>query len=52
MESKYHWYDGLFYDKLIAPNQDKMIGKIKKLIEQDSEILDAGCVTGRLEFIL
>jgi len=22
-ENKNHWYDGLFYDKFIAPNQDK-----------------------------
>jgi len=52
MENKYHWYDGLFYDKLIAPNQDRMFRKIKELIEPDSEILDVGCGTGRLEFFL
>ncbi len=52
MEDKYHWYDGLFYDKLIAPNQDRMFGKIKVIIEPDSEILDVGCGTGRLEFFL
>lgn len=52
MENKHHWYDGLFYDKLIAPNQDRMFRKIKDLIEPDSEILDIGCGTGRLEFFL
>ena len=52
MENKHHWYDGLFYDKLIAPNQDRMFRKIKELIEPDSEVLDVGCGTGRLEFIL
>lgn len=52
MENKHHWYDSLFYDKLIAPNQDRMFGKIKNLIEPNSEILDVGCGTGRLEFFL
>ena len=52
MENKNHWYDGLFYDKLIAPNQDGMFRKIKSLIHPESEILDVGCGTGRLEFFL
>jgi SAM-dependent methyltransferase len=52
MENKHHWYDGLFYDKLIAPNQDRMFRKIKNLIEPNSEVLDVGCGTGRLEFFL
>lgn len=52
MENKNHWYDGLFYDKVIAPNQDGMFRKIKSLIQPESEILDVGCGTGRLEFFL
>ena len=52
MENKHHWYDGLLYDKLIAPNQDRMFRKIKDLIEPNAKILDIGCGTGRLEFFL
>ena len=52
MENKNHWYDGAFYDKLIAPNQDRMFGKIKEIIEPNSSILDIGCGTGRLEFYI
>ena len=51
-ENKNHWYDGWFYDKIIAPNQDKLFSQIKSLIEPDSEIIDVGCGTGRLEFTL
>lgn len=51
-ENKYHWYDGWFYDKIIAPNQDKLFGQIKNLIEPGSKIIDIGCGTGRLEFAL
>src|SRR3989337_725211 len=49
-ENKDHWYDGWFYDKFIAPNQDRLFGQIKKLIEPDSKIIDAGCGTGRFSF--
>lgn len=49
-ENKSHWYDGLFYDKLIAPNQDKSFAQIKNLIEPNSTLLDVGCGTGRLAF--
>src|SRR5450759_5985558 len=50
--NKYHWYDGWFYDIVIAPNQDKLFGQIKNLIEPNSKIIDIGCGTGRLEFAL
>jgi SAM-dependent methyltransferase len=50
--NKNHWYDGSFYDKFIAPNQDKLFAQIKNLIEPDSGIIDIGCGTGRLEFTL
>ncbi len=49
-ENKDHWYDGLFYDKLIAPNQDRAYAVVKDLIEDNSTLLDAGCGTGRLAF--
>ncbi len=51
-ENKNHWYDGLFYDKLIAPNQDEAFNVIRSLIENNSKVLDAGCGTGRLVFQL
>lgn len=34
IENKNHWYDGLFYDKFIAPNQDKSYRIIKKIISR------------------
>jgi SAM-dependent methyltransferase len=49
-ENKHHWYDGWFYDKIIAPNQDRLFGHIKDLIENDSDVIDIGCGTGRLAF--
>lgn len=52
MENKNHWYDGLFYDLFIAPNQDKMFSKIRELINPDSTILDIGCGTGRFSFFI
>jgi tRNA/tmRNA/rRNA uracil-C5-methylase (TrmA/RlmC/RlmD family) len=48
MNDKKHWYDGLIYDKFIAPNQDKLFSEIKKIIEPNSNVLDVGCGTGRL----
>jgi len=49
-ENKKHWYDGLFYDKFIAPNQDRLFTLIKKLIEPQSKLIDVGCGTGRFSF--
>jgi SAM-dependent methyltransferase len=48
--NKVHWYDGWFYDKLIAPNQDRLFREIKKIIEPNSSIIDVGCGTGRFSF--
>lgn len=50
--NKTHWYDGWFYDTLIAPNQDRMFGEIKKIIKPDSTIIDVGCGTGRFSFFV
>ncbi|MBL1214902.1 MAG: class I SAM-dependent methyltransferase [Ignavibacteriae bacterium] len=50
IKNKNHWYDGLFYDYLIAPNQDKSFQHIKNIIEPDSSLIDIGCGTGRLAF--
>jgi SAM-dependent methyltransferase len=50
--NKNHWYDGWFYDKIIAPNQDLLFTQIKDLIRPQSTIIDIGCGTGRLEFSL
>lgn len=51
-QNKNHWYDGWFYDTIIAPNQDKLFGQIKELIESHSKVIDVGCGTGRLAFAL
>ncbi|MGB9703002.1 MAG: class I SAM-dependent methyltransferase [Candidatus Kapaibacteriota bacterium] len=50
--NKTHWYDGWFYDKFIAPNQDRLFSLIKNIIEQNSSILDVGCGTGRFSFTI
>jgi len=51
-ENKDYWYDGLFYDYFIAPNQDKAFRLSKNLIKKDSSVIDVGCGTGRLAFQL
>ena len=48
--NKYHWYDGGFYDRFIAPNQRELFTQIIKLIEPDSDIIDVGCGTGFFSF--
>lgn len=48
--NKNHWYDGWFYDKVIAPNQDRLFSEIKKIIEPNSSVIDVGCGTGRFSF--
>ncbi len=50
IDNKNHWYDGLFYDYLIAPNQDTSFSHIKNIIEPNSSLIDVGCGTGRLAF--
>jgi len=52
VQNKNHWYDGWFYDSIIAPNQDKLFSQIKNLIEDQKTIIDVGCGTGRLAFTL
>jgi SAM-dependent methyltransferase len=50
MTNKDHWYDGLFYDRFIAPNQDRLFSQIKSLIEPNCTVIDVGCGTGRFSF--
>jgi SAM-dependent methyltransferase len=51
-ENKNHWYDGWIYDKLIAPNQDRLFKQIRNLIETGSTVIDVGCGTGRFSFFV
>jgi 2-polyprenyl-3-methyl-5-hydroxy-6-metoxy-1,4-benzoquinol methylase len=52
VQNKDHWYDGLFYDKVIAPNQDKAYQIVESLLTDNCSLLDVGCGTGRLAFQL
>lgn len=47
-----HWYDGQFFEMFIAPNQDRVFSHIKKIVMQNSSLLDIGCGTGRMAFQL
>lgn len=51
-ENKNHWYDGKFYDKLIAPNLDVTFIQMMRMIEPESKVIDIGCATGRFVFKL
>jgi SAM-dependent methyltransferase len=51
-ENKHHWYDGWFYDRIIAPHQDRLFNKIKEIIEPGKKVIDVGCGTGRMAFSL
>jgi len=48
--NKFHWYDGGFYDRFIAPNQKNLFKQIIGLIEPESDIIDIGCGTGFFSF--
>jgi SAM-dependent methyltransferase len=50
INNKDHWYDGWFYDAVIAPNQDTMFKEIKNVIKPNSTVIDVGCGTGRFSF--
>jgi SAM-dependent methyltransferase len=52
VNNKDHWYDGLFYDRFIAPHQDASFDMLKNIVADNSTLLDAGCGTGRLAFRL
>ena len=50
IQNKFHWYDGKFYDKVIAPNQKELFSQIIGLIVPNSKIIDVGCGTGFFSF--
>ncbi len=52
IKNKFHWYDGDFYDRIIAPYQTGLFNQIKEIIPDGSSIIDVGCGTGYLEFLL
>ena len=49
-KNKQHWYDGIFYDKIIAPNQKNLFKQIIDVLKVDSSVLDVGCGTGLFSF--
>ncbi|GBD90656.1 cypemycin methyltransferase [bacterium BMS3Abin04] len=52
MQDKRHWYDGKIYETFIAPHQDDLYKLIKNIIPPNSKVLDVGCGTGRMDFLL
>jgi len=50
-QNKTHWYDGWFYDTVIAPNQDQLFWQIKTFIEPQSKVLDDGSISKTIEFL-
>ena len=44
-QNKTHWYDGWFFDTVIAPNQDQLFGQIKTIIEPQSKVLDVESIS-------
>jgi len=50
MQNKFHWYDGYFYDKVIAPNLDETFTIMRAMMSKDSSIIDIGSGTGRFVF--
>ncbi|MFC2136326.1 class I SAM-dependent methyltransferase [Bacteroidota bacterium] len=47
-----HWYDGWIYERFIAKHVDKFSDVILSLIDENKNILDVGCGTGRLTLSL
>jgi len=35
--NKTHWYDGWFYDKVVAPNQDILFTQLRELVDPESK---------------
>jgi len=50
MKNKFHWYDGVFYDKVIAPNQDATFRIMQAMMSAGSSVIDIGTGTGRFVF--
>ena len=50
MKNNFHWYDGLFYDKIIAPNQDGTFRIMRAMMKPGSTVIDIGTGTGRFVF--